>query len=117
MNWQCSTPKTLLEKPTPSHGTQPAGARLGQEAAELLLEASRDPQGCVIRVRDLSGVHVKTNRRSFVDKDNARSRAIWEGAVDELASKALIKDVDHDGEIYELTRDGYDLAQLLSKNQ
>jgi hypothetical protein len=59
---------------------------------------------------------VSTNNRSFVEPGNSRSRAIWEGAVDELAAKGLIKDIGYKGEIYELTREGYDLAELLSNS-
>jgi hypothetical protein len=38
-----------------------------------------------------------------------------EEAVDELAQKRLIRDVGYKGEIYEVTREGYGLAQLLQR--
>jgi hypothetical protein len=93
----------------------PTPSRVSKEAAELLLEASNDPQGCVMRVRDMSGITVQTNRRSFVEEGSPKSRAMWEAAVDELALKTLIKDVGHNGEIYEVTHEGYNLAQILSE--
>jgi hypothetical protein len=91
--------------------------QIGKEATELLLEASKDPQGCIMRLRHVQGIDVMTNGRSFVEQGNSRSRATWEGAVDELAVKGLIKDVGDKGEIYELTRNGYDLAELLSSGR
>ena len=50
-----------------------------------------------------------------MEPGSARSRAVWEGAVDQLAAGNLIKDVGHSGDVYELTRDCYDLAELLDK--
>ena len=87
---------------------------LSKEAVELLVEASRDPQGRILRARYKNGIDVSTNGRSFVEQGNSRSRAVWEGAVDELAEKGLIEDRSHKEQIYELTREGYELAELLS---
>ena len=36
-----------------------------------------------------------------------------EGAVDELAHLGLIKALGHKGEVYQVTREGYDVAELL----
>jgi len=102
---------SLRKDSASAHQAPHADTRLSKEAAELLLEASKDPQGCIHRLRDLNGIDVGTNRRSFINKGDARSRAMWEGAVDELASKGFIKDVGHKGEIYEVSRAGYDLAE------
>lgn len=99
-----------------SFENRPDIPQISKEATELLVEASKDPRGCIMRLRHLNGMDVITNNRSFVEQGNSRSRATWESAVDELAGEALIKDVGYKGEIYELTREGYNLAEILSRN-
>lgn len=101
----------------PDHQLPPAAFSLSKEAAELLLEGAKDADGYILRVRHSDGTGVSTNGKSYVVQSSARSRATWEGAVDELASKALIKDIAQDREIYELTREGYDLAEILSEKK
>jgi hypothetical protein len=88
--------------------------QISKEAAELLKQASNDGDGYVIRARHLNGVNVSTNGRDFVEQNNPRSTAVWEAAVDELASARLIKDTGSDGQIYKVTREGYEFAELLS---
>jgi hypothetical protein len=97
-----------------SFENRPDIPELSKEAMELLLEASKDPRGCIMHLRHLNGMDVITNNRSFVEQGSSRSRATWVGAVDELAETGLIKDVGYKGEIFELTRDGYEVAELLS---
>lgn len=86
---------------------------LSKEATELLLEAVKDPHGHIMRLRRMSDVVVQTNGKIFVKGGNARSRALWEGVVDELDTQVLIKDVGDKGEVYKVTREGYELADLL----
>jgi hypothetical protein len=94
--------------------TQSPAPSLSKEAVELLLEAVKDPRGCVMRVRHQGGAQVSTNGKQFLqDENDARSTAVWEGAVDELEAEGLIKDVGFEREVYDVTRAGYDLAERL----
>jgi hypothetical protein len=106
--------RAALELPGVDPSRQMPASGLTKEAIELLVEASKDPGGHIIRARHLNGIEVLTNRRSFVTGDNPRSRSLWEGAVDELAQKRLTKDLGHKGEVYEVTREGYALAEILN---
>jgi hypothetical protein len=61
----------------------------------------------------MGGSAVQANRKNFVEPNNSRSRAIWEGAVEELVREGLLQPVGHKGEVYRVTRQGYDAGDLL----
>ena len=79
----------------------------------LLLEAASGSDGYILRRRTLAGVDVQTNGRQFVEKGNSRSRAAWEGAVEELQTSGLIEDIRGDKSIFQLTRKGYAVSESL----
>jgi hypothetical protein len=86
---------------------------LSSEARRLLIEASLDRHGHILHARFINGVAVQTNGKQFVTPDDPRSRAVWEGAVEELALLGLIRDMSGKGQVYQVTREGYDVAELL----
>jgi hypothetical protein len=86
---------------------------LSDEAKTLLIEASLDRSGHILHARFMDGVALQTNGKQLITDKNPRSIAAWEGAVDELAHLGLIKGLGHKGQIYQVTREGYDVAELL----
>jgi hypothetical protein len=88
---------------------------LTKEAQELLIEASRDASGQIVVIHYIGGVMLQTHNRQFVEQNNPRSRAVWEGAVEELQRAGLVKMLGDKGEIFQLTRSGYELAETLGK--
>jgi hypothetical protein len=78
-----------------------------------LIEASLDRSGHILHARYISGVALQTNGKQLIPDKNPRSIAAWEGALDELAQLSLIKALGHKGEVYQVTREGYDVAELL----
>lgn len=92
----------------------PAIPRLTREAQMLLKEASQDSAGHILQIRTLGGFFVQTNGQNMVTESNPRMRAIWEGAVNELENEGLIVDKGGKREVYTLTRQGYDVAELLN---
>lgn len=100
-------------------GTRPAAAEerparfrpaLTEEARELLLNAAQDPHGIIMKLRSMSGTHINTNGRSFVEEGNPRSEALWEGAIAELLAGDLI---GRQGQMLKITRHGYEVADAL----
>lgn len=91
----------------------PAIPELTREARVLLKEASQDPGGEIIRLALLNGFNVQTNGRQMVADRNPRNRAIWEGTLEELERAGLIADRGHKREIFGVTRQGYEVAELL----
>lgn len=85
---------------------------LSREAQELLLEAVAGG-GDILVIAWMGGSTVQANGRNFVEPNDPRSRAIWEGAVDELDRNGLVQPAGNKGEIFRVTREGYDAADLL----
>lgn len=85
---------------------------LTKEATQLLVEAVAG-DGHVAVLAWMGGSSVQTNGKNFVEPDNPRSRAIWEGAVEELVRGDFLQPVGHKGEMFRVTRQGYDAADLL----
>jgi len=100
---------------TPSISSVPDVPRLSREAQTLLKEAAKDPTGAVLRVRVMGGLIIQTNGKSFAGQGgDPRIRARWEGAIEELKSLGLIVDRGHKNEVFSVTRQGYEIAELLN---
>lgn len=102
---------------TPGESPQPGPEQgLSQEARHLLLEAVKDRNGVIMSVRTMGGLTVQTNNKNMVaTPKDARCEALWEGAVEELLENVLIADVGYKGEVFRVTRPGYELADFLGK--
>jgi hypothetical protein len=87
---------------------------LSREAQTLLKEASQDATGMILCLRTLGGFHIQTNGKDFVGDNNPRNRAIWEGALGELERHALVSDAGHKREVFQLTRRGYEIAEIIN---
>ncbi len=88
--------------------------RLSNEARDLLLEAVEDPHGSVLRVMTFSGLTVQANNKNMVSAPrDGRCQAVWQGAIEKLVDNDLIADRGYEGEVFRVTREGYELADLL----
>lgn len=88
--------------------------KLSREAQVLLKEASQDSTGHILRIHTLGGFHVQTNGKQLVTGKNPRDQATWEGAIEELENAGLIADRGHKREVFSISREGYELAELLN---
>lgn len=86
---------------------------LSPEAAQILKAASKDRGGRIMVLRDLGGTLVQTNGQSFAKEGDARSEALWEGAVAELEREMLVEDRGHKREVFAVTSRGYQVADVL----
>ncbi len=91
----------------------PIVAELSTEAKTILLEASEDSSGTVIKLAYIGGFHVQTNGKQFVDAGNPRSRAAWEGAIDQLCRFGLLQERGYKGEVFGITNEGYRVADAI----
>ena len=90
----------------------PSGAhQLSDEAQELLIEASKDQYGAIYVIGLNTGTLIQANSRQFGELGNARSEATWEQALDDLIHRGLSK--YSEGNMYQLTKRGFDLADAL----
>jgi hypothetical protein len=88
-------------------------ADLSREASTLLKEASTDKSGVIIHARYIGGTAIQTNGKNLIDSDEARIVAIWEGALTKLIELGLVSDRGHKGEVFQVTSEGYRVADTL----
>jgi hypothetical protein len=97
--------------PTASAASGPNTAALSDEARILLREAVADPAGLILFERYGEGVDLHTNDRSLLtSKADRRALAAWESALEELVEVGLIVERGDRGEVFEVTREGYEFA-------
>lgn len=101
-----------LDQPGVHAGT--SGPSLSPEARELLLKASRDASGYVMKflTKD-SGLSVKTQEENLIFSRDPQVEAKWERAVDQLVGSGFLKGRGAKGETFKMTADGYDAARVL----
>ena len=63
----------------------------------------------------MQGLTIQTNKRGFVSERNARLEALWEDALNQLIENDLIEDKGYKGEVFAVTRLGYEYADKLVK--
>jgi hypothetical protein len=84
-------------------------AELTQEAKTILLEATAG-DGTVMHLRYFGGDEIQANGKSLIPESNQRTIALWAGGVEDLVRRRFIKDCGHEGESFEVTREGYQAA-------
>jgi hypothetical protein len=90
-----------------------ASVTLSDDAQILLLEASQDPSGTILRLRLDQGDQVISNGKSFSTIGDPRSEARWNAAVDELENAGYISDRGYKREVYGFTHSGYQMADMI----
>jgi len=87
---------------------------LSKEAQMLLKEASKDSNGSIYRLPHVGGLHIQTNQKQFITDRDPRTRAAWEGALDELERYELIEAQGMKRQIFNLTRKGFQISDLIN---
>ena len=94
---------------TPGAGAPSGG--LSKEARTLLAAAASDPGGHVLYEKYGASVDLHSNGVSLLtDKFDHRAVATWESALQELVDQRLLAARGDRGEVYEITRKGYEAA-------
>ena len=87
-------------------------AAMSAEAKTLLKEAAQDPSGLVLYERFGASVDLHSNGVSLLTaKDDHRAVALWESALQELVTDGLLVARGEGGEVFEITKQGYDVAK------
>ena len=94
-------------EPAPQHG-------LSNDAVALLVEASKDPNGDIVKVSTQAGLFIRTNGRGFVEDRDPKSEARWRHALDELIYRGLVEDNTGHGEVFQVTWPGHQIAAQLA---
>ena len=101
----------------PGHTMQPGlkvqTSELSSEAKAILKEAVIG-DGSIIRTRTLGGQSITTNGRSMIPDKEPRTIARWVGALEDLLGYGYVKELGHQGEVFEVTREGYEAVDQMS---
>ena len=88
--------------------------RLPSEAVTLLTAAAEDENGIIIWRKHLGGEIIQTNGQNFTEGANARSLATWRDAIQRLHAACFV-DLLESGNLYQVTKSGYDYLDQLAK--
>ena len=89
---------------------------LSSEARRLIAAAAADAGGTVLYEKFGEGVDLHTNGESILtNKADHREVATWEAALQELTDRGLLVERGKSGEIYEITKKGYEAAAVLKR--
>jgi hypothetical protein len=89
---------------------------LSEDARMILLEATRDPSGMILRMHTLGGLKLQTNKKAFgSEKREARMEAQLEEVIDKLEELNLIKATNYKREVFRVTAKGYEFADRLGQ--
>ena len=109
-----SSESTAIEEHSSSSTVSP---QLSEEAKELLLKAAKSTAGEIIRVRTMGGLVIQAGGRSIVESGDKRSEARWNGALEELLNYDLVNDPTGKGQLFEVTREGFEVADELGTSE
>lgn len=87
--------------------------QITDESQFLLKEVSKDHNGVIMYLRHLGGTNVQTNGKNFIESNERREIARWESAIEELVRNQLLIERGHEGEIFEITNLGYQVADMI----
>lgn len=85
---------------------------LSQEEAALLKAASSDEHGMIMRMEYIGGQKIQAGGASF-GEESRRDFSKWDGALRKLENKGLIVGRGYKGEVFELTHEGWSVADAL----
>lgn len=86
---------------------------LSLNARTLLKNTSLDPHGRIMVLKMMSGTYVQTNQQNLVESQERREVAKWESALEELVNQELIIPRGDKGEMFEITNQGYQMADMI----
>ena len=85
---------------------------LSEEAKTILREATK--ADCFIDyIRTLRSTRIQVSGKVMNQDRKPRTLARWEGGLEELQRRRYIKDIGHKGEVFKVTKEGYDAADAL----
>ncbi|MFH1717598.1 MAG: toll/interleukin-1 receptor domain-containing protein [Planctomycetota bacterium] len=93
--------------------TKSTATELSDEARSILQVAATG-DGHIMHIRYMGGEEIQTNGKCLIPVQDPRTIARWVGGLEDLQRRRYIKDLGHKGEVFEVTREGYEAADELS---
>lgn len=86
---------------------------LSNEAKMILIEAVSG-DGVIMYVRTFGGEAIQANGKGMIPNGDPRTVALWMGGLKDLQRRNYIQDRGHKGEVFDVTREGYEAADRLN---
>ncbi len=80
---------------------------LPEEAEVLYRAAIDDDDGRIWVIRDSSGTEITVGKKVFAHSAVRKEIAPWEGAIEDLLRRKLVKPGNNNGSMFEITNEGY----------
>lgn len=85
---------------------------LTEEANTLLVEAAKSKDGSILKATTMEGLIIQIDNKQFGEMNNPRSEAIWKDALNLLLRYDLIEGVGRKGQVFKVTRSGYEYVDI-----
>ncbi|AZM96576.1 MAG: hypothetical protein GYB28_05350 [Gammaproteobacteria bacterium] len=85
---------------------------LSAEATSLLKAAATDEHGIILKREYIGGQDIQAGNKSF-GSTSRREFSKWEAALNQLVNQGLVIDRGYKGEYFELTHEGWEVADAL----
>jgi len=101
-----------VEVAQPEMSASPHSYALTEEARSLLKAAASRDDGSILKIAHIGGRLIRAGGQTF-GEGRGRESARWEAALDELERSGLVIGRGYKGEVYELTHEGWAVADAL----
>lgn len=81
--------------------------------AKTILKAAATSNGTITHLRYCGGDSIQISGKSMIPDGDSRTVARWVGGLEDLQRHRYIKDIGHKGEVFDITREGYEAADKL----
>gem|GEM_PF-3408415 len=95
--------------------TKSTVAELSPEAKEILLAAA-DNEGRITHFKYSGGETIQVGKKPLIPNSEARTIARWIGGLEDIRRRRYVTDVGHKGEVFQMTREGFEAADKLKAN-
>ena len=82
--------------------------------AKTILKAAATADGHILCSRSLGAQRVQVGGKQLIPDQSPRTVALWVGGVEDLQRRRYIADIGHKGEVFQVTREGYEAADSLT---
>lgn len=86
---------------------------LSEEAKHILTTAASG-DGRIMNLHRMQENVIQVNGKSIIPDRNPRTVARWVGGLEDLQRRGYVKDMGHKGEVFTMTREGYEAADQLT---
>ena len=85
------------------------------DEGKSILKAAASGDGTIMYLRSIScGPIIQVKDKTLIPDQDSRTVALWVGGIEDLCRHRYIKDIGHKGEVYEVTREGYQAADAIN---